>query len=40
VAGAYRGRRVTFIGINVRDSQGGAQSHAEEVKIPYPSPFD
>ena len=40
VARAYRGRGVKFIGINVRDSKGAAQSYAEEFKIPYPSLFD
>jgi thiol-disulfide isomerase/thioredoxin len=40
VARAYRGRGVRFIGINVRDSRGAAQSYAEEFKIPYPSLFD
>jgi thiol-disulfide isomerase/thioredoxin len=40
VARAYRGRGVRFIGINVRDSHGAAQSYAEEFKIPYPSLFD
>jgi thiol-disulfide isomerase/thioredoxin len=40
VARAYRDRGVRFIGINVRDSQGAAQSYAEEFKIPYPSLFD
>jgi thiol-disulfide isomerase/thioredoxin len=40
VARAYRGRGVQFIGINVRDSHGAAQSYAEEFKIPYPSLFD
>ena len=40
VARAYRGRGVKFIGINVRDSRGAAQSYAEEFKIPYPSLFD
>jgi thiol-disulfide isomerase/thioredoxin len=40
VARAYRGRGVKFVGINVRDSQGAAQSYAEEFKIPYPSLFD
>jgi thiol-disulfide isomerase/thioredoxin len=40
VARAYRGRGVKFIGINVRDSQGAAESYAEEFKIPYPSLFD
>jgi thiol-disulfide isomerase/thioredoxin len=39
-ARAYRGRGVRFIGINVRDSRGAAQSYAEEFKIPYPSLFD
>jgi thiol-disulfide isomerase/thioredoxin len=40
VARAYRARRVKFIGINVRDSKGAAQSYTEEFKIPYPSLFD
>jgi thiol-disulfide isomerase/thioredoxin len=40
VGRTYRGRKVKFIGINVRDCRGGAQSSAEEVKIPYPSRFD
>jgi thiol-disulfide isomerase/thioredoxin len=39
-ARAYRGRGVRFIGINVRDSRGAAESYAEEFKIPYPSLFD
>jgi thiol-disulfide isomerase/thioredoxin len=39
-ARAYRGRGVRFLGINVRDSHGAAQSYAEEFKIPYPSLFD
>jgi thiol-disulfide isomerase/thioredoxin len=39
-ARAYRARGVQFIGINVRDSRGAAQSYAEEFKIPYPSLFD
>jgi thiol-disulfide isomerase/thioredoxin len=40
VARAYRGRGVRFIGINIRDSRGAAESYAEEFKIPYPSLFD
>lgn len=40
VARAYRGRRVRFIGINVRESRGAAQSYVEEFKIPYPSLYD
>jgi thiol-disulfide isomerase/thioredoxin len=40
VARAYRGRGVKFIGVNVRDSRGAAESYAEEFKIPYPSLFD
>ena len=39
-ARAYRARGVQFIGINVRDSHGAAQSYTEEFKIPYPSLFD
>jgi thiol-disulfide isomerase/thioredoxin len=39
VARAYRGRGVQFIGVNVRDSRGAAQSYAE-LKLPYPSLFD
>jgi thiol-disulfide isomerase/thioredoxin len=40
VARAYRGRGVRFIGINVRDSRGAAQSYSEEFQIPYPSLYD
>jgi thiol-disulfide isomerase/thioredoxin len=39
-ARAYRARGVQFIGINVRDSHGAAQSYTEEFKIPYRSLFD
>jgi thiol-disulfide isomerase/thioredoxin len=39
-ARAYRARGVRFLGVNVRDSHGAAQSYAEEFKIPYPSLFD
>jgi thiol-disulfide isomerase/thioredoxin len=40
VAPAYRGRGVRFIGINVRESRGAAQSYVEEFQLPYPSLFD
>jgi thiol-disulfide isomerase/thioredoxin len=40
VARAYRSRGVRFIGINVRESRGAAQSYVEEFQIPYPSLFD
>jgi thiol-disulfide isomerase/thioredoxin len=40
VARAYRDRGVRFIGINVRESRGAAQSYVEEFKIPYPSLYD
>jgi thiol-disulfide isomerase/thioredoxin len=40
VARAYRGRGVRFIGVNVRESRGAAQSYVEEFQIPYPSLFD
>jgi thiol-disulfide isomerase/thioredoxin len=39
-ARAYRGRGVKFIGINVRDSHGAAESYTDEFKTPYPSLFD
>jgi len=40
VARAYRGRGVRFIGVNVRESRGAAQSYVEEFQVPYPSLFD
>jgi thiol-disulfide isomerase/thioredoxin len=40
VARTYRGRGVKFIGINVRDSRGAAESYVEEFQIPYPSLYD
>jgi thiol-disulfide isomerase/thioredoxin len=40
LARAYRGRGVRFIGINVRESRGAAQSYVEEFKTPYPSLYD
>jgi thiol-disulfide isomerase/thioredoxin len=40
VARTYRGRGVRFIGINVRESRGAAQSYVEEFQIPYPSLYD
>jgi thiol-disulfide isomerase/thioredoxin len=40
VARAYRDRGVRFIGINVRESRGAAQSYVEEFQIPYPSLYD
>jgi thiol-disulfide isomerase/thioredoxin len=40
VAPAYRDRGVRFIGINVRESRGTAQSYVEEFQIPYPSLHD
>jgi thiol-disulfide isomerase/thioredoxin len=40
VARAYRGRGVRFIGINVRESRGAAESYVEEFQIPYPSLYD
>jgi len=40
VARAYRSRGVRFIGINVRESRGAAQSYAEEFQVPYPSLYD
>ncbi len=40
VSRAYRGRSVRFIGINVRESRGAAQSYVEEFNIPYPSLYD
>jgi thiol-disulfide isomerase/thioredoxin len=40
LARAYRGRGVQFIGINVRESRGAAESYVEEFQIPYPSLFD
>src|SRR6266545_5278911 len=40
VARAYRGRGVRFVGINVRESRGAAESYVEEFQIPYPSLYD
>lgn len=40
VAHTYRGRGVRFIGINVREGRGAAQSYVEEFNIPYPSLYD
>jgi thiol-disulfide isomerase/thioredoxin len=40
VARAYCGRGVRFIGINVRESRGAAESYVEEFQIPYPSLYD
>jgi thiol-disulfide isomerase/thioredoxin len=40
VARAYRGRGVRFIGVNVRESRGAAQSYVEEFRVPYPSLYD
>ena len=40
VARAYRGRGVKFVGVNVRDSRGAAESYVEEFQIPYPSLYD
>jgi len=40
VARAYRRRGVRFIGINVRESRGAAESYVEEFKIPYLSLYD
>jgi thiol-disulfide isomerase/thioredoxin len=40
VARAYRGRGVRFIGVNVRESRGAAESYVEEFQIPYPSLYD
>jgi len=40
VARAYRGRGVRFIGVNVRESRGAADSYVEEFQVPYPSLYD
>jgi thiol-disulfide isomerase/thioredoxin len=40
VARAYRARGVRFVGVNVRESRGAADSYVEEFQSPYPSLYD